>query len=320
MSHFTVTIIGEDPEKQLEPFAEEASQEYTEFNDLEEELKEEYENGVLSCVRTSDGTLTFEWNYEKDDNEKVKIISIPKKKMYPTFKEYKEEFCACEKDPSTGKYGYWHNPNAKWDWYSLGGRWQGFYTLIETPLYPHKLGRPGTFGSSDSTGLVRKADQCHKHDIDVEAMYKEAIEYVTEKCIPVFTTIDKYGMPPHWEDVRNKYPDDIGKARREYRNIKVIRMLRKLRAMPVFDSLHDKYHLELGTGEEALNACIEDAKCNSISTFAVLMDGKWYERGEMGWWGAVSNKKLTYDWSTKFFELFESISDDTMLSVYDCHI
>lgn len=24
-----------------------------------------------------------------------------------------------EKDPATGKYGYWHNPNSRWDWWRL---------------------------------------------------------------------------------------------------------------------------------------------------------------------------------------------------------
>lgn len=28
-------------------------------------------------------------------------------------------------DPETGKRGYWQNPNAKWDWYVIGGRWRG---------------------------------------------------------------------------------------------------------------------------------------------------------------------------------------------------
>lgn len=29
----------------------------------------------------------------------------------------------CEIDDETGKKGYWENPNAKWDWYVVGGRW-----------------------------------------------------------------------------------------------------------------------------------------------------------------------------------------------------
>lgn len=31
----------------------------------------------------------------------------------------------CEVDEATGKRGYWQNPNAKWDWYEMGGRFRG---------------------------------------------------------------------------------------------------------------------------------------------------------------------------------------------------
>lgn len=34
-----------------------------------------------------------------------------------------------EIDQTTGKRGYWTNPNAKWDWYSTGGRWSGLLKL-----------------------------------------------------------------------------------------------------------------------------------------------------------------------------------------------
>lgn len=33
----------------------------------------------------------------------------------------------CEIDEATGKRGYWQNPNAKWDWYQIGGRWAGYF-------------------------------------------------------------------------------------------------------------------------------------------------------------------------------------------------
>lgn len=28
----------------------------------------------------------------------------------------------CDVDPYTGKRGYWQNPNARWDWFEVGGR------------------------------------------------------------------------------------------------------------------------------------------------------------------------------------------------------
>jgi hypothetical protein len=57
-----------------------------------------------------------------------------------------------------------------------------------------------------------------------------------------------------------------------------------------------------------------------LATFAVVIDGEWYEKGEMGWWGMVSNEKDPDEWNNKFNELLEKQPDDTLLSMYDCHI
>ena len=40
---------------------------------------------------------------------------------YAEFNEHED----ADVDPVTGKKGYWYNPNARWDWYSVGGRWAG---------------------------------------------------------------------------------------------------------------------------------------------------------------------------------------------------
>jgi hypothetical protein len=40
---------------------------------------------------------------------------------------YEDE--GCEVDIETGKRGYWQNPNAKWDWYEVGGRWHNALKL-----------------------------------------------------------------------------------------------------------------------------------------------------------------------------------------------
>ena len=56
----------------------------------------------------------------------------------------------------------------------------------------------------------------------------------------------------------------------------------------------------------------------NLVTFAVLKDGKWYERGEMGWWGIVSNEKD--EWESELKKLVQGLPDDTLISIYDCHI
>lgn len=59
---------------------------------------------------------------------------------------------------------------------------------------------------------------------------------------------------------------------------------------------------------------------DEITTFAVVKDGEWYERGEMGWWCHVSNEKNSDDWDAEVKALLKDLPADTLLTVVDCHI
>jgi hypothetical protein len=56
-----------------------------------------------------------------------------------------------------------------------------------------------------------------------------------------------------------------------------------------------------------------------LSAFAVLIDGKWHERGRMGWWAAVSDEKPEGEWEAEFTKLLAE-NPDSWLTVVDCHI
>jgi len=58
----------------------------------------------------------------------------------------------------------------------------------------------------------------------------------------------------------------------------------------------------------------------TFNTFAVLKDGQWFERGQMGWWGAVSNEKDADKWQAEFDKLLASLPPETKITVIDCHI
>ena len=63
------------------------------------------------------------------------------------------------------------------------------------------------------------------------------------------------------------------------------------------------------------------ANFNDLTTFAVIKDGKWYEKGEMGWWGAcVSNEKDKEVWYKEFHKILEEQDPETLLTLVDCHI
>lgn len=54
-----------------------------------------------------------------------------------------------------------------------------------------------------------------------------------------------------------------------------------------------------------------------VSSFALLKDGKWYEKGKMGWWAIVSDEKA--NWEEEFTKMFEALPDDALITVVDCH-
>lgn len=59
-------------------------------------------------------------------------------------------------------------------------------------------------------------------------------------------------------------------------------------------------------------------KNNGIYTYSVIKDGKWLSKGEMGWFGMSTDNDD--NWIENFEKMLESLPDDTLLTVVDCHI
>ena len=56
----------------------------------------------------------------------------------------------------------------------------------------------------------------------------------------------------------------------------------------------------------------------ALTVFAYIKDGKWYEKGNMGWWGVVTDEDN--DWYHNLKTMFEELPDDTWITIVDCHI
>jgi len=350
MSHFTVLVIGENPEEQLKPFDENLR---TEFEDKTEEYKKEHETeftkefycesssswgqqiteDLFNTLKTSkigrvivydvEKSLGIGSYYRKDRKYKgyhtieggkrckgdqwfeveevlqtthpdedvcfegkirIRKIARPKKialkDKYPVYEDFLSQWHGIE-DPD-GEQGYHFNPQAKWDWYQLGGRWSDFFTLK-----PNCIGNRGkkSWTNENKPSKVNHADQALKGVIDFDAMANEKFEELS-------TTYDEFE-----KEVEEKgYDPGSGYFRYGIENT------------------GDRDNPVAETREQYLK------RCASISTFAVLKDGEWYEKGEMGWWGCVSDEKAPDTWGQEFNNLLDSLSDDTLLSLYDCHI
>jgi len=99
MSHYTVLVVGQDPVSQLDPYSENLEVDAYKIYPDEEDLKRMAENYQISV--TDIATL------------------CEKMEDWLGREGYIDEF---------GKLYYLstYNPDSKWDWHSLGGRWTGF--------------------------------------------------------------------------------------------------------------------------------------------------------------------------------------------------
>ena len=328
MSHFTVLVVGENLDEQLAPFQEnnmgDCPREYMEFHDTEAEMLKEYETEGTEMIVLADGTMKFTWDDEFEvpradffDKREYSYPegsvqrNVPYKERYATFEEFAQEFHGHEKrDAEKGRYGYWENPNRKWDWWSLGGRWSGFFQL--RPNADGQLGKRSLLDDSPDTREGR-ADRAYKRDIDFDAMKHEG-RYRANKTYDAFEEFkEKFPEFRGWKYFREeKFPDDIDAAREAYR------------AQAGHKELDEALGFKMGCWFDELSIgrekYVAQEEASALMTFAVLKDGKWYERGEMGWWGIVSDEKETDKWTEEYMKLLDELPEDAVLNVIDCHI
>lgn len=139
--------------------------EYLEFDDWTERLREEYENGTMDCIRLPQGKIVGLYgevlrgsfvvrngrvfqrtagplHHEKRTKRAKRmeaLLSYPYRKQYKDFKDYVENEYGFPYEEEYQGYGYYYNPAARWDWFSIGGRWPEMF-LVKNTCTEYSLG------------------------------------------------------------------------------------------------------------------------------------------------------------------------------------
>ena len=322
MSHFSVIVVGDNPEDQLAPFQEnnmsDVPQEYLEFHDVEEEYMKEYLNDGTEMVMVENDELVFEWDDRfkvgKSAFETETIIPehyhkrfVPHTERYATFDKFMCDWHGYKgKDEKTGRWGYWENPNSKWDWYALGGRWTGYFKAKAGIV-----GEPGLDTPHPEAGFF---DSIRKYDLDLAGMRNDAMVKANKDFDKLMSILAGREVPK-WDDIVAKHgKENIDAARKEYHDNRVIKDLQDAHIYPFMDDIYSVY------ANFDRDAYVKKCVDSCFTSFAVIKDGKWYERGSMGWWGCVGDEKDDAIWNAEFGKLIDSLPGDTLLSAYDCHI
>jgi len=292
VSHFTVLVIGDDPEHQLAPYDESLECEPYRQQQVTEEDWARFVN-YYKARESSPSTLTREQLYDLHGGEWNK-------------RAWKFEGGEWWEDTT-------YNFESKWDWYQLGGRWTGYFKLKE--------GRTGLVGNTEVfDNQVREGwvDRAAIGDIDFEGMRLDAAEGARKLYKQVIKVAGGPIKAPKrsWKEFLDdgSYGGDYDKRRQDYWIQPEIRVWKKVQ---------DKCNLFLTPIKEFLvteEEYVQKRAKAAIVTYAVVKDGKWYEKGEMGWFGCSSNEKAHDDWVDEFYSLLDSLPEDTILSLYDCHI
>lgn len=187
-----------------------------------------------------------------------------------------------------GVIGRFTNPNAQWDWWVIGGRWSG--KLID------KKGNQG--------------DQFYKKDIDYDAMKKSSVK---SKIVDYEKAQSAFGgeLFMSWQEVMKDESLSLDEKRAKYHEQPAVTRFKNAFNNPFVSA--DEFNMDR-------ESFVKKSEFEGISTFAIIHDGNWIEKGDMGWFGCVSGEKDASDWQEVYEKALSKIPDDNYLVVVDCHI
>jgi hypothetical protein len=316
VSHFSVVVCIDDPAKldaTLAPFDE----------NLEVEPYRDYEKGAPAKFWAVDSLRKHE-GLNPDDATLTwaEVADAHNRRYAPSYVEAgllrPEQESPLLVDDSGRAYSMsTRNPQAKWDWWSVGGQWAGYFVAGKGArarvLKPQRNHR-----SAD----VIDADRCdggQKRDLDLEALRERKARDEMKRLAEWRTVTEGTPKALSWASFRDQVSDETGytidRAREEYHSQPRVQAIRQTDF-----SWDDDPIAEYDGQPSAL--LIEKAKARAVPGYAVIaLDGHWIAPGEMGWFGMsteTESEQIGYWEAANAY--IESLPGDAYLIVVDCHI
>ena len=282
MSHFSVLVLGDNVDEFLAP----------------------YDESIIVAPRVS-GEVTQE---EKNRFIEVYAVYKPERTYGCTSELQEEENKNLSFDELYSKYGTdwndnswvkqadgkWveittYNPDSKWDWYQIGGRFAGKLLLKEGIKKKENPNFSWGWDEEEIEKVINepRVDSALMSEIDWNKLHLNQEEY--DKAIRF------------WEmKVEGKEP--ITKEDKEA--IK-------------WDWYKSEYYVGKYKNKETYAKAV-----SSFTVWAILDRSGWKEKGEMGWFGMSSETDDEgLEWELNMYDKFiKDLPPNTRLTIVDCHI
>lgn len=315
--------MAEELDTVMEPFyCETDNPDYLEFEDKTEEYRKTYENETVNLVRFPNGTVLTEHQYavyhkyeivdgrlyERDwgplhhrkRTKKCKRMqvmeNVPYYKVYQTFEEFVEERYGTSYYEEQKAFGYYYNPDAFYDWYSIGGRWPDMF-LVKDDC--------GEYGIADRSWTcadkeTKAPDGYHwtcaarKKDIAWQTMYDWELEQA-KQCYARLVQAFETGTLP--EEMHGIITED---------------------GIRIFGEL--VYH-KGETENQYLERYIKlKRKKYPINIYAFLTEGIWTTVERFIPDGVNSRFEDNADWEDELEQFIDGLDDEKVLVIVDCHM
>lgn len=300
--------------KRMAPYAAECEPQYCVFIDETEETKIEYEFGTIDCIKEPGGKIKPSYYYpfvirngkvlarnagplhhEKRTKKSKKYTALPAypiSKLFSSLKEYAEEYCGLHYDEEKKAYGRISNPNAFWDWYSIGGRWPLMF-LVKFDCKEFSIGERD-FEQDDDIPCpegYKWAVAARKKDIEWNALFEWRKKCATERFLL---------LEEHFKV--QTVPDGI---------------IGNISERGIHSWSGDEY-LAGETLEEYLHRCgfVDDEKYHAHCGAFVDLSGEYHEEC----FRDAFSGKYDVGWNKMLEEFLDEIPDDSVIVAVDCHM
>lgn len=333
MSHFSVLVIGNDPEALLAPYDENLEVErYVEAT--REQLIERKREEISEYATTGpyaeylrDPEAYAAGRVNADHIEYLRS-EFPKKLEWADEERYADAIKWEEAEDITedGSVTSTRNPLGFWDWWAIGGRWNGYFRLKPSgegrPVEPHyseianEIWKDAPYKSVDefSAAKAGTTDQAKKRDVDFDAMREHAATVAATRFDEYAAATADLTPPVTWSEFREQHPN-INAAREAW---SANPWVQKVRSLNYWDADPAEFFT---AADDPRAAYIDASRARAITTYAVITpDGEWHAKGRMGWFGMSDDRTERDAWNDRVNELIDAASDDDLFTLIDAHV
>ncbi len=276
--HFPIAVITKgkpteaDIEELMAPFQEnnmgDVPEEYLEFCPIDDDELQDFQNQYEDATIEKDGQVC-----------NVKEIM--------SFREYMEDEEHYVYNEETEQYGYYTNPNSRWDWWVIGGRW---CAEVVVPVNCDCVIGEKSWGYENENPY-----ECNK------IPYKRCDGARIKNISLPFTDEQKNQAIRFWE----VYIE--GDTPRNEDEKKILENPFKYRK---------EYYLAQYKTKENYARCL-----SSFCFYGYLKDGEWVTKDDNGYVGISEDATDEIAWLEKFTkDIIENAESDDWVTIVDCHV